>query len=408
VGAGDAAPNRRRIGRILSLGFPLPGVRVDNYNFISAPSFFDYDALVVDIAALASLIDGVLDGSVEATTFADRPVRAEADAAGAIALADVLARRSVETEQLLANDGVIVLFAHPPRTRARSGASIGDLDWLGDVAPSLDAAEGTQIEVVDHQHAVAHFLAGQQANISYRSSVANAARVIARSYGGAVIAAEIATKRGRVVLLPALKALPGGEGRYAMSDALQGGIRRLLGAVGEGREPRWAAEYAARLPSVDEDDRARWLQLLWQQGQLGLEDVIFDALKLIGLDVYANNPEALELRAGGKSILLEVDASDGAVGLAAHYRLRQRIERAAERGGTTPRGLIVINGYRFEPPHERPMQASPALRALAETMTYAVIPTMLLFDAVAARLAGDESAVAAFRERLTREHGVLG
>ena len=385
----------------------MPGVRVDNYNFISAPSFFDYDALVVDLGALSKLIDGVLDGSVEAATFADRPVRAETAATGAIALADVLARRSDEVARLLENDGVVVVFAQPPRAHTVGGTTLDDLYWLGD-PPKLVAAEGTLIEIADHEHPVAPFLSAQQSNISYRAEIAGAATVIARSYGGAAIAAEIARERGRVVVLPPPKSIPTGEARYAMSEALQAGIRRMVGVMGEGREPRWAAAYAAKLPAeLSDEDRARWLRLLWQEGQLGLEDIVLDALKLIGFDVYANSPEALEIRAQGANVLLEIDASDGAVGLAAHYRLRQRIERAAERGGGPPRGLIVINGHRHEPPSQRAPQATPALATLAETMSYAVAPASALFEAVASKLAGDDAAADAFRARLMSERGLL-
>ncbi len=232
--------------------------------------------------------------------------------------------------------------------------------------------------------------------------------MIARSYGGAAVAAEPASDGGRIAVLPSLKALPGGEARYAMSEALQSGIRRMVGLMGEGREPRWAGECSAKLPAeTSDDDRARYTRLLWQEGQLGLEDAVLDGLKLVGFDVYGNNPEALELRLEGASVVLEIDASDGAVGLAAHYRLRQRIERAVERGWAAPRGLIVINGYRHTAPAERPAQASAPLRTLAETMSYAVAPSTGLFDVVAAKLSGDGAAVTAYRTRLITEHGWL-
>src|SRR3990172_3504682 len=103
----------RVIGRILSLGFPLPGPQVDNYSFLSAPSFFDYDAVVVDIGALSALIEGVVNGSAEATTFADQPVRNDNAADRAASLAEILLRRRDEAAKLAANGGVVVCFAHP-------------------------------------------------------------------------------------------------------------------------------------------------------------------------------------------------------------------------------------------------------------------------------------------------------
>ncbi|MEZ4482119.1 MAG: hypothetical protein R3B97_13390 [Dehalococcoidia bacterium] len=35
--------------RLLVVGFPMPEPRIDNYNPFNAPSFFDYDAMVVDL-----------------------------------------------------------------------------------------------------------------------------------------------------------------------------------------------------------------------------------------------------------------------------------------------------------------------------------------------------------------------
>jgi hypothetical protein len=215
-----------------------------------------------------------------------------------------------------------------------------------------------------------------------------------------------------------------------MSDALQAGIRRMLGVVAEGRPPHWIAQHP--LPGVDaragdvasarasvaaaevamadaeqaHEEVARFQRLLWQQGQVGLEDVVLDALKLIGCEVYGNDPSALELRVDGTRVLLEIEAGDGAVDLAPHYRLRQRIERTIQQRGAAPRAAIIINGYRLDPPAERRAQASDALRVSAETMRYALIPTTALFDGVAAKLSGDDAPAAAVREALRTAEGL--
>jgi hypothetical protein len=424
---------RRIIGRILSLGFPLPGVRVDNYNFLSAPSFFDYDALVVDPADLSQLIDGVADGSVEVKTFGGAPVRNVPALPDDVALAGVLLRRRDEVAHLLDHGGVVVFFAHPPQVHRGIDSidQIDDLYWLGEHAPELVAADGNQAEICDYQHAMAPFVLGQLANLQYRAQLRDRTDAFVRSYGGAAIGATIAGSDGRIVMLPALKSIPGGEGRYAMSDSLQTGIRRMLGVIAEGRPPQWIAQYP--LPGVDgraeklaeararEDDAQgavsdaereldeieKYQRLLWQHGQVGLEDVVIDALRLIGCDTYTNDPAALELRVDGTRVLLEIDASDADVDMAPHYRLRQRIERAIARGGAAPRGAIIINGYRLDPPAERKQQASDTLRVAAETMRYSVVPTTLLFDAVAAKLAGDESAASSFRRMLLEGAGLL-
>jgi hypothetical protein len=430
----DISPVPRRIiGRILSLGFPLPGVRVDNYSFCSAPAFFDYDALVIDPAALSRLIEGVADGSLEAKTFGDRRVLNVPQRADDVALADVLLRRRDETARLLESGGVVVCFAHPAtahHTVASAGA-IDDYYWLGEAAPRLVAGDGTQAQVCDYQHPMATFVLEQLANLSYRAHLIDAETAFARSYGGAAIGADARAEHGRIVMLPALKTIPGGEGRYAMSEALQAGVRRMLGVVAEGRAPHWVPHYA--LPGLVErsdavadarnaagsaqnalaaaershEDLAKYRRLLWQQGQVGLEDVVLDALRLLGCDVYAHDANALELRVDGQRVLLEIEAADGPVDLAPHYRLRQRIEAGIRRNGEAARGAIIINGCRLEPPAGRKPQASDALRTAAETMRYALIPTVALFDAVAAKLGGDDSRCAALRRAFQETVGLF-
>jgi hypothetical protein len=430
-----AAP-RRVIGRILSLGIPLPGIRVDNYNFLRAPSFFDYDALVVDIGATSALIDDVIAGTAEVRTLADILVLNAPQASGNLALADILQRRQGETARLLANDGVIICFIQPPRRHEPHGMPDGWRDdaWLGATAPAITHGEGSHVEVCDWGHELAPFIHAQAANIAYRAYADESTpglRVIARSYGGAAVAFEIPVDQGRVVFLPALRVLPSGQARYTLSDTLQSGIRNMLGVMAEGHPPSWirsfavpglaeretgltqaqdrlrAAERDAHAAAESRDELARYHRLLWQEGSAGLEAVVVDALRLLGCDVYDRDPHWLEARIAGQQVIVETAASEGEIDMAPHYRLRDRIEQTVAKRGGTARAFLFVNGHRLTNPDERPDAASPALQAAAATMRYAIIPTRLLFDAVVAKLNGDEVAVEAFRARLVAETGLL-
>ena len=431
----SAARPRKVIGRILSLGFPLPGPQVDNHTFLSAPSFFDYDAIVVEPHALSLLIEGVVDGSIDATTFGDVPIANAAASPGSAALGDVLLRRRDETQALLAHGGVVVCFAHPAATHAGIAGvdALDDYYWLP-APPPLVAGDGSQAHVVDFQHPLAAFVHGQLANIAYRAHFGVGVPpgcVFARSHGGAAIGAELPVERGRLIFLPALSAPPSGDGRYAMSDALQAGIRRALGVVAEGRAPGWLSAHP--LPGLDEraaalaeaqrvrddaqraldteetshDELARYQRLLWQEGAVGIDDVVIDALKLIGFDVYATDRRELELRIDNAGALFEIESSEHPIDLAPHHRLRQRIERAIERRGEAPRGVLFVNGQRLEPPSQRTQPVTDALRVAAETMRYCIAPTSTLYEAVAAKLRGDEAATAEYRRRLVATDGLL-
>jgi hypothetical protein len=446
AGAGALAPTdreaRRVIGRILSIGFPLPGPRVDNYSLASAPSFFDYDAMVVDPSAAGELIESVLAGEA-ARTFTDTPVVATAHAPAEMSLAELLRRRQDETARLLANGGVIVCLAHPTRRHNVPGSDgTDDYAWLpsgedADWRSRLVAGEGSQVSIVDYEHPLAAFVLGQQANIAYRAHFeargAENVRVFARSSGGAAVAFEIALSAGRLIFVPALRGIPSGDGRYIMSDALQAGVRRALGVMAEGRAPSWVSkrdlpglsqlasdvarakarveEAEAELRAAEEahDEIARYQRLLWQEGALGLEEPVVDALKLIGFNVYASDPAGLQVRSGTAHAFVEIEASEHPVDLAPHYRLRQRIERAIERNPRMgpPRGILFVNGRRLDPPERRTQQASDALRTAAETMRYCIATTAGLYDAVATHLRGDSAAVEAYRQALLSTDGLL-
>jgi hypothetical protein len=439
-------PGRKVVGRVLSIGYPLPGPLVDNYGFFSAPSFFDYDAMVVDPASVAHVIAGVVDGSAPATTFTDAPVVNDALADASASLAAIIARRRDETAQLLANGGALVCIAHPETAlRGVDGAGdIGSYAWLPAELPigeCLRPAEGSEADIVDYRHPLAAFVHRRLADVAYRASielkswpgfVERGGSAFVRSRGGAAIGVELPIDApGRLVVLPTMKLATGDE-RYAVSDVLQAGIRLLLGAEAPGREPAWTSSF--ELPGLDEraqlleaaragrdaaetaleaaedsyDEIGRFRRLLWQEGSAGLTATVIDAMRLIGIDVYAGDPNEIELRVDGTPLLLEVEASEQPIGMAPHYRLRERIERAIEQRGASPRGLIVVNGRRLAPPSQRADEVSAQLRLASETMRYCIAPASTLFAAVAAQLAGDAASVASFRARILAHDGLLG
>jgi hypothetical protein len=173
-------------------------------------------------------------------------------------------------------------------------------------------------------------------------------------------------------------------------------------------------EAESRLKASDEalEELERYRRLLWQEGRYGLEDSVRAALSVLGFQVYTtelDQPAQISIsddRNSDRLAMLEVDASEEAVGMDGHYRLRQRLEEAIAQGRTAL-GVLIINGYRRAPPPERPPQYEDPLRAAADRLRYCVATTEQLFHAVRAALEGDESTVLAFRERLLTTEGIL-
>ena len=433
--------------RVLSIGFPLPDPQVDNYNFISAPSFFDFDALVVDPAAVSQVIEDVVEQREERLTYVDEPVANGPTTATAVGLADLLHRRQEETSRLLARGALVVCFAHPdvPHPRVAGFTGCHRYYWLPAPPglsygpPHLMPGQGTGVQPVEMDHPFAAFVSQQRAHILYRAyftgdapAFAASARVFARSEGGAAVGVEMRCGGGRVVFLPALRPVAAGQERYKLTALLLDCVRRSLDAASRGPAPPWAGavevpalrdlrtaeEEAAVLLSEAEaaiagaraarQERERWLHLLWQEGKLALEAVVREAFRLLGFQVTADIDKPAELTAEGTAdrLLLEVEGSLEAVDLAPHYRLRRRMEEALETRAEAPRGLIVVNGYRLQAPEGRPQQFTDSLRVAAESMRYGLRTTVQLFEAVRAALAGDESAVAAFRGRLLTQQDI--
>lgn len=426
---------------ILSVGVPLPGPAVDNYTFASAPTFFDYDALVIDPAAVSTLIEEVAAGSTAHTVRSGEHVVLGASGPGAIGLADLLRDRRGETARLLARGGLVVCYAQPNATyEALPGSD--RYCWLPPppgVAYDhsfLRRGSGTQIEVADQEHAFAPFIDRVGGKLTYQAYFVDdsTGTVFARSAGGAAVGVELGVGAGRVVFVPPPARPPSGDERYAYSNALQDAIRQTLRLAAEGAPPGWLDEYT--LPGLSErlsardDARARvaeaqqalsraeeaareldrYRRLLWQEGKYGLEQVMREALALIGFEITPNSldrPATLSSRESPAEALLEVDAAVQAVGLAGHERLRRRLDLATSRGGPR-RGLLLINGYRTLPPAKRPAQYHDDLRAAAERLGYCIATTEQLFHAVRAALEGHDATVQSFRERLLTAHGVLG
>jgi hypothetical protein len=430
--------------RVLVIGFPLPDPQIDNYNFLSAPSFFDYDALVVDTASVSRAIEEVVDQSQERLTYAEQPVVNGPASPLAVGLADALRRRQDETQRLLARGHLVVCFAYPdvPHPRVTGFPGCHRYYWLPAPAgltyapPHLMPGEGAEVLSTETDHPFAPYIDRFRTNLLYRAyfsegDLGPGARVFARSAGGAAVGVELAVGNGRVVFLPPIRSPATGTDRYPIAERILDCTRHTLSMAAAGPPPAWAGRYAlpglaereterqeaerdlagaeARLAAAraEAETLERYRRLLWQEGKHGLEPVVRDALRLLGFKVTDDLDRPAEAVSGEETLLVEVEGSSEAVDMAPHYRLRRRLEEALEKAARRQRGLIVVNGYRLRPPDERPAQYSDALCAAAGSMRYGLVTGLHLFRAVEKALEKDEAAVAAFRDSVLHVEGPL-
>jgi hypothetical protein len=311
--------------RILSIGQGMPDPAMDNYNWASALSFFDFDALLIDpMLGVSKFVEDVARGEGEYQTYDDLPVAEGFTNADAVGVVDILRRRRDETERFLARGGLVVCFAYPDvaHTRVLGFTGFHRYHWLP--APEgtdygseyLKPASGRAVKVLDWEHPFAGFLDSTTAFL-YRASIAEGAagfpgaKVIARSPGGAAVAVDVPVGGGRVIFIPALAVNVTGQQRSQIAAGLSAAIRNTLLNEAEGSAPDWIEEID--LPGVEDartkmDDAEakldeleaeldaarneyrsldRYRRILWQEGKYGFELPVRDALTLLGATGYS-------------------------------------------------------------------------------------------------------------------------
>jgi len=433
--------------RVLSLGIPLPDPQVDNYDWARALSFFDYDAIVVDpAAAVSEMVEGVVRDGTSFTSYDEEPVQNGPTTAQAVGLADLLKRRRDETERLLGRGGLVVCFAYPDVAHPRVSGFTGCHRYYWLPAPAgasygpdyLKPAGGSEARVTDYEHPFADLLERHRHLFHYRAVFAEGAagfgeacKVIARSPGGAALAIDLAVGGGRIVFLPALPPRLNTPDRTSLAGGVVAAVRNLLLLSSEGPAPAWVSGYT--LPGLQEAqervDRAetklesleieldeardayreidRYRRMLWQEGKYGLDLPVRDALALLGMTNFSKPDDPATFSFGDRRVFVETEGSVEAVGMAPHYRLRQRIEREIEGKAEAPKGLVVVNGYRETPPNDRPQQYLDSLKLAAESMRYCILEAVKLFQAVRAKMTGDDAGVRAFLQSLMETEGVF-
>ncbi len=367
--------------RILSLGYPLPNPQVDNYTFTGAPSFFDYDAVVVDPEAVSRLIEEIVDQTADHATAEHQPVVNGATDPLATGLADLLRRRQEETARLLANGGAVVCLVRPDVMHYRVAGFSGcdRYFWLPAPAglqyrePHLMPGSGQGLLVTDYDHPFATYVESFRARLAYSAyfvekipGFAEFSRVFARSAGGAAIGVDLRVGAGHVIFIPFVRDLAGTD-RHPVASSIVDCLRRLRGQPTDESPPPWVREHtlpglpdletaavaadealeAAQAKAVEAKARLseldKYRRLLWQEGKFGLETIARQAFGALGYSLSDNLDEPCVLFFSGGQLLVEAEGSPTAVGMEPHYRLRRRIEEAIA-AGRPHKGLALVNG----------------------------------------------------------------
>jgi hypothetical protein len=432
--------------RLLVIGFPLPNPQIDNYSFLSAPSFFDYDAVVVEPASISKVIEEVLTRTEEHRTFAGEPVLNEPTGPFVVGLADHLQRRREETERLLAAGKLLVVFARPnvPHSHILGLPGYDRYAWLPAPPgvfyrpPQLMPADGRGVSLVDRTHPLAELIERFQNWFTYRAYFSERlpafpehGRVLMRSPGGAAIAVELRVGPGRIVFLPALEDVPPGDPRFELASQMVAAVKRARMGETEADAPRWVAGYTLpglaeleaeeqaareavrqaqeRLSRAQEQtaDLAGLRRLLWAEG-LAFEAAVREAFRRLQFLVDTDVDKPGVLYADGRTAFFETAADRETVGEDVYIRLQRRLERDLLTTAEPKKGIVVVNGKRRTHPDRRTEPYTQALRAACESNGYALITGPQLFELARRAMAADLlNEVRALRDLIFETRGEL-
>lgn len=440
--------------RVVSLGFSLPDPRVDNHSIANAPALFEYDACVIDPAAVSRQIEDLATGAGATSggiyqTPSGTPVLPGASGAFHFGLGELLEQRRRELQLLLERGGAVAVFGYPTTPHTSVSTLPGaDRYTILPASPGvvyrppqlLAGAGGGPFTPLDRAHPFAAYLDDLAGRLRFQawwdvnaiSDFNSVGTVLARSQGGAAVAVEFQVSAGRVVFLPPPSIEPRGAARRNVTEALLESLLRSLETPEAEQAPSWIKDYdlpdlrelrktveqaeqsfteaESRLQEVRAAlvDGARYQGLLWREGRYAFEPLVRDALRALGFTVTPELTDPAELADGDEIALLEVDASAHTVKESSYFQLQRRIEKEFVSSGELRKGVIVVNGKRLVHPKDRDEALSQTLINASANFGYALITGESLFQLVRHALEGaDAETLAAIRRTILEAEGLV-
>ncbi len=431
--------------RVLAIGYALPDAAIDNYSVFSAPSYSDYDAVVIDPSSITHAVQQLIAGTSEYTAFDDRPVLNAPSSASAVSGADQIRRRADETRRLLEAGGTVVVMTRPNAVQGGLQGFEGcdRYSWLpapGGLSwgmPFIRPAEGKTVRVLAEDHPSATLLRNFRNEVASRASfddhlpeLRREARFLAAGGSGVPIAAEFDVLGGRVVFLPAFQDAIS-YNRPELARAIVELCIRLDSHGAAIEPPHWsqsvpvpgleqveaeveeaesaAAEAASRAAAVLErhDALARHRRLLYEDGPV-FGGSVAESLRLLGFSVEGGAGDPIEVTSEGAKAFVEVESSREQVLEWPYVRLQRRLEDHLLKQAEQLKGIVVVNAYRDQAPDQRGEAFTESLRIACENYHYSLITAETLFALLQRVLGGgDDAFLLAIRRRLMNGAGLL-
>ncbi|MEW6214931.1 MAG: hypothetical protein AB1478_07000 [Nitrospirota bacterium] len=405
--------------KILSVDFPIKGKGIENYSFYKAPSFLDYDVVIIDPESISDLWTEKITPEDDGRLW----TYARSDEGFGKWLDSSMSRRREEIDQILTiTKGIVIYILRGIGKRLNIGEWRSDerpkividrYNWLPYSTSPRYVPPGREIKIVNKYHPFNQYLTVFKDSLYFEAILVKNGRMlpIATNKVGEVIAAEYRVEEGKLIFLPPLVNPDPEKTGGVLIDCLRGALKWSS----RSGKPSWFLAYSlpgeteviTKIKGLDDEiskiekrkeefqseyNRFEMLKsLLYEQGRYGLEPAVREAFRILGFNVL--NPdeydEEYDLFSKEEDLIVigEIEGSEKQVDNEKYRQLLEYVIDCEETlNGKRVKGILIGNGFIKIKPEERGEQFTDAAIRGCRSRRFCRITTFELYKAVQAVL----------------------
>jgi hypothetical protein len=424
--------------RILSVDLELENDQITNADFTRAPSFHDFDVVLVDPDAVFNLFFE----KAKLTEVKDAFLTLEYDDKGSNKLIKrLIDQRKKETKHFLSLGRLLICILRAPFSAylcshgrdwpnpQKKDNWVNTYSWfplqhsLDDMIVILSKEKGEKIKLVDHKSSFAEYFDAFDRQLHYVACLDEKQKphyfknfhTIAKTHGELPVAFNFELEGGEVVFLPPAE----DPNPKKLAGVLLDCISATMGTFEETTPPSWVSDYKVFLPNLPEleveteklhkkiselqellstseqqkAEQQKYLKLLYEQGRFQLEPVVRDAFSLFGFNVKDAEPSDGLLESDEGVALLEIEGKDDkAINIDKYSKLLNYvINDEAQTRAPRKKGILIGNGFRLSDLKDREQQFTKEVIGAAKNTGFCLLTTQILFDLVCKVLADPDN-----------------
>jgi hypothetical protein len=439
--------------KVLSINKILKHDLFINDDFRSAPSFSDFDVVIIDPQGLQYLLTG---GFVTKSLDGSYHIDARKDLGFGVGMITLFRNRRIELENFLkVSGGILICYLR----EKESGLNIDHIGGFGVSTKFLDnyswlpnhrfewvenktscsyyfpselgfiSRKGSEVSFIEQSHPFNKYLNAYRKEIRFECIMEIGGRlrkflkVISKNKVQEIISGEVSIERGKIIFIPPNISQDTRKEAGILLECIDGIMEYGYGSP----VPEWISKYS--LPNENKNEEqikklskkildlsqrkqrmegeqrniSEFKGLLYEKGKRTLESLVRKAFRLMGFNVIEKEKDEedydLYIKENDLTIIGEIEGKDNSKIDKDKYRqLFEYIENESEKG-VKCKGILIANAYRNTEPSERGEQFTQDAIRGCERQGFCRITTYQIFKIIERILSGfDKSKLEKLRE----------